>query len=564
MFLKQLEIHVGATVVREVSFRMGLNLIVDEIPEDAESEQASGNNVGKTTVLRCVDYCLGGSSKSIYIDPEFNRPNVRVLRFLEDNTPLFRLRLRDSSGTDFLLERRFGIDGGMVDGDEFAKEASYDEAVKQLIFRVQSSRPTLRELVPKFIRVDPDAKTRLLRWIMYGSDSQYEAVWLTIFGFKDPGIVKRRRDLKASIKKTQSQLKALKPLSRSPRQERPIIERNLGIAREKLASMSLEGAYDSSIEQLRSLRGRIAETNQKLANLESALGNTRRTLAIMDRDKPAIGTAELLELYIDVEANMTGSHRRYSDLVKFHEELLRNQTKFVTASEADLRANLATHRGYLNSLLAEESKILREFADPRTFADIRQLSDDIARLSQRKGELDSLLNATESLKSLSAEAQGELGETDRELHAQRELIEHNLERINHYFAGYSKQLYGDTPLVTLLDPAEHKGNYLFDIGNLEGNEGSGKKKGQIAAFDLAYLSWREEIHAKTVRFTMHDETELIDTNQLKELFRIAESIQGQYVIPMLSDRLASVDFVGKEHCVILSLSKTNRFFKLSG
>jgi len=183
-------------------------------------------------------------------------------------------------------------------------------------------------------------------------------------------------------------------------------------------------------------------------------------------------------------------------------------------------------------------------------------------LSQRKGELDSILNATEALKDEVSKAQSDLDETDLTMNSQREEIERNLEELNKHFSAYSKELYGDTPLITLLDPTENKGNFLFDIGNLQGNEGSGKKKGQIAAFDLAYLKWSEEKEAKTVRFTMHDETELIDANQLTNLFRIAQSIEGQYVLPILSDRLASVDYPEKGKCIILRLSKKERFFKL--
>ncbi len=71
MFLKSLIITLGdETVIRHINFRLGLNLIVDETPSLDGKE--SGNNVGKTTVLKLIDYCLGASAKGIYSDPENN------------------------------------------------------------------------------------------------------------------------------------------------------------------------------------------------------------------------------------------------------------------------------------------------------------------------------------------------------------------------------------------------------------------------------------------------------------------------------------------------------------
>ena len=60
MFIKRLRILEGERVFREVVFHKGLNLIVDET---SDGNYDTGNNVGKTTVLRFIDMCLGGDEK---------------------------------------------------------------------------------------------------------------------------------------------------------------------------------------------------------------------------------------------------------------------------------------------------------------------------------------------------------------------------------------------------------------------------------------------------------------------------------------------------------------------
>ena len=51
MYLKQLIILKNQSVIRNIKFHNGLNLIVDETKENHTST-ATGNNVGKTTVLK--------------------------------------------------------------------------------------------------------------------------------------------------------------------------------------------------------------------------------------------------------------------------------------------------------------------------------------------------------------------------------------------------------------------------------------------------------------------------------------------------------------------------------
>ena len=58
MFLKHLRIIEGNKVIREINFNMGLNLIID-----SEEVIETGNGVGKTTVLKIIDFCLGGKAK---------------------------------------------------------------------------------------------------------------------------------------------------------------------------------------------------------------------------------------------------------------------------------------------------------------------------------------------------------------------------------------------------------------------------------------------------------------------------------------------------------------------
>ena len=68
-------------IVREIKFKKGLNLITDLT---LDNNQSSGNNIGKTTLLRIIDLCLGGKEiKKIYFDSDTNSLNDTVKNFLD-------------------------------------------------------------------------------------------------------------------------------------------------------------------------------------------------------------------------------------------------------------------------------------------------------------------------------------------------------------------------------------------------------------------------------------------------------------------------------------------------
>lgn len=81
MFIKSLTISTPLKDIRKIEFSAGLNLILDNTP--STDDQRTGNNVGKTTVLKLIDFCLGAKPAIIYSDTE-NRRDVydKVKNFL--------------------------------------------------------------------------------------------------------------------------------------------------------------------------------------------------------------------------------------------------------------------------------------------------------------------------------------------------------------------------------------------------------------------------------------------------------------------------------------------------
>lgn len=92
MYLKKLTIKTPKEIIREMDFKAGLNLIIDDT--DDVSSKTTGNNVGKTTVLKLIDFCLGADAKIIYTDTE-NRKDIykEVKDYLTEKQVIIELEL---------------------------------------------------------------------------------------------------------------------------------------------------------------------------------------------------------------------------------------------------------------------------------------------------------------------------------------------------------------------------------------------------------------------------------------------------------------------------------------
>ncbi|MFL0152729.1 DUF2326 domain-containing protein, partial [Tenacibaculum maritimum] len=156
MFLKSLTISKEALIIREIEFRKGINLIIDE-----SQGQITGNSVGKTTVLKLIDFCLGADKKNIWIEPENPKEVYQLVKdYLIEKKILITLVLSkdldDEDSDEIVIQRNFlsskskiirKINGVQLIEDEFEPELS------KLIFPEHtSSKPTFRQIISHNIR----------------------------------------------------------------------------------------------------------------------------------------------------------------------------------------------------------------------------------------------------------------------------------------------------------------------------------------------------------------------------------------------------------------------------
>ena len=214
MQLIQLIIARSDSVVRDIAFKQGLNLILDK---PTQTSIQSGNNIGKTTVLRLIDFCLGSDGDDIWQDSEFKKSiNQDVYNYLHGPVPVsINLILGNTKRGTHSLKRFFSVKKRpgptfFIDDISYKNLTDYRVALKQLLFGSGGTKPSLRQLMPKFVRSSQGLMSKTLKFLGdYGSEVDYEALHLFLFGFFAVDVLEERPRLTSKKKKLDRDLQAL-------------------------------------------------------------------------------------------------------------------------------------------------------------------------------------------------------------------------------------------------------------------------------------------------------------------------------------------------------------------
>ncbi|UWG97767.1 DUF2326 domain-containing protein [Dehalobacter sp. DCM] len=184
---------------------------------------------------------------------------------------------------------------------------------------------------------------------------------------------------------------------------------------------------------------------------------------------------------------------------------------------------------------------------------IKKLNDKYEQKGRYEEQLDQWERSIETLDSIELE----LKDINNGIASLDKSLDNRIKSFNKYFSKLSERLYNEQ---FILSYDRNERAYQLKISSISGNLGTGKKKGQIAAFDFAYIQFCEENEIPCLHFILHDQIENMHDNQLITLSTIANETNSQLVLPVLLDKLPNNIDVKKYK--VLSLSQENKLFKV--
>jgi uncharacterized protein YydD (DUF2326 family) len=565
MFLKQVIIQNKNSIIRDIPFHKGINLIVDETPVGS-SQQATGNNVGKTTVLRLVDYCFGADGKNIYQDTEFNKqPNTTIENFLKDNEIIITVVLVDNLDApkkEVIIRKNFLSRTKKlqeINGENITNDKEFDKALKKEIFNSDVDKPTFRQIISKNIRDEKNKMTNIVKVLnSFASSEVYEALYLFWLGISTDSHSEKER-LSLDKKKEESFQKRLKKEG-----ELSLIEQQLILLNDKIDELNtrknkfnLNENYVADVAKLNDVKSKLNRSATELSRLEIRKDLIIESKEDLEQEYTQIDTSQIKSLYEKAKSLISNIQVSFEDTVKFHNDLIFEKLEYITKELPEIEQQIRKIKSEIIVLRKEEDTLTEILNKSALVEDFEKTILELNKQFERKGNL-------EEQKRLWLYSQEKLAEIDENLNAinlgissKDSQIQNRITDFNKYFSVMSNRLYGET---YLLSSQKNEKGYELIVTNLEGNPSTGKKKGQIAAFDFAYIEFAGKLDIECLHFIMHDQLETIHDNQLNTIVEVANSINGQYIVPILRDKIPSnIDISEFE---VLSLSQDDKLFRI--
>lgn len=567
MFLKCLKIESGDQIIREIPFLKGINLIVDETK--TKSKKESGNSVGKTTVLRLIDFCLGGDGKNIYSDTEFrDKTNQTIEDFLKENRVVIELILKDDleikKSKEITIRRNFLSYGDKIqeiNGEPYKNNKDFQKKLKELVFLSSEEKPTFRQIIAKNIR---DEKNRLVNAVKVlhatTTHEEYEALYYFWLGV-DLQSADRKQRLLASRKiedNLQTKLRKETNLSQIE-QSLLVIERAISDLTRQKETLNLNEDFEGDLSELNSTKSEISSISTYLSRLEFRKALIEESKQDLENQSSDIDVESVRKIYNEAKALMPEIQKSFEETIKFHNAMVANKIKYITQDFPELLQEINDLKNRMNHLVSSEAKLTKKIKSSKTVADLEVIIIELNKLYERKGNLSEQQRLWKNSIDKIEKIDKELDQINKGIKSHDGLINDRIAEFNKFFADISNRLYGEQFVLSLDN--NKKGYELVISSALSGNLGTGKKKGQIAAFDLAYIEFADANDIPCLHFILHDQIENIHDNQISSLLtEIVGSVNCQYVLPVLRDKLPSDIDVNQYE--VLSLSQDDKLFRV--
>lgn len=572
MYIKNLKIEdKNGIIIRDINFILGLNIVLgvkNDIP-------GSTNSLGKTTLLRSIDFCLDGKYQSFYEDNESkNILNSEILNFFKESELKFSLNLAKSlkhkSSFNITFSRKiiskptkknpqaFKIIHYINDNEVSSKD--YSLKLKEILFQSKTEKPSFRQLITKFLRKEDEQISKILRFFSFSSDVEYETIHFTLFGYKNPYDIEKKFTLEKKMKSLKDKIKVIDALK--PTGIEQIISVNkatLSQLIKKRDSFKINEKYNYEEDKLANLNQEIINLDKEISNLELNKETLLKRLSIIEISNFEDNSKTIELIYKEANLYNIKIQKKFEETITFHNKMIENERLYLFDRIKKINININDKQENRKKISITYSNLLEDLAQNGSLAQYTQLNEEINILSNKIAEDNTLQMQSKSLYSelnnLSQNYTEIINTIEKNI---LEFKNNNINVFNEYFSKYSEMIYNQKYILAF---DKFKDIYKFEISAIESNVGSGKKQALVTAFDLAYSAFIQDprINLNYPRFSTQDKVEIIDSADLQKLATIAESANCQLIFPLIEDKHLNLNL---DSSIRLILTPNDKFFDL--
>lgn len=566
MFLKSLLISTPTKVIREINFHKGLNLIVDDTPN---SETSTGNNVGKTTILKLIDFCLGRDGSVIYKDPENKREEYKIVKdFLINEKVIITLTLVDdieTPHTEVEISRNFLKRKEIIctiNGEDVNVGELETKLMHTIFPSLNISKPTFRQIIAHNIRYEDIRLNNTLDILnAYTRTEEYETLYLFLFGCDyDEG--RRREELIANIKSEEVYLKRLQRAHTKSAYKVALedVGREIVKLEDQKSKLNINPQLDKDMSDLTAIKERLNSIGSQRNGLQIRRNIIQESIEGFKDQKFEYDLAQLQLIYQQASSLIPVLQHTFEEMVEYHNKMLANRIVFIESEIPNVEKQILALTKQFDELRLQEVALTEKITTSDTFEELEDIILALNKQYTLKGQYSSIIEQIEEVEKDLKKYQQELSQIDDGLFAEdfQAKVDSQLSKFNAIFADISDELYDERYAVKSDVVTNRKGqrNYKFSV--METNLSTGKKQGEISCFDIAYTIFADQEDIPCLHFILNDKKELMHDHQLITLADIANRENIQFVASILKDKLP--EQLQKEEFYVVELSESKKLF----
>lgn len=560
MYIRRLtlkETSPSEKLIREINFKLGLNLIVD-----AGKNQEKSNSVGKTTILKLIDIALGARErKYIYFDEETKKSNEMLKNYIIDSKVQVVLEVAESF-TDYTDCQELAVDlfpnGKRYINGESVSFSDYTRYLNFIFFSNRQDKPTFRQLIKMFVRIDQKADNdKFLKFLTRTSDKVYNNVYSYLFNLQEQKLANDILAYKDEIGEKDKELKNY--MKSSNFDSIDIITQKINLLEKRVEEINYQIDILIDSQKFKENENRISEIRIEYAqikdNLDKLYFQKERIKDIIERteiDRNNLVSEEILEtLYKEVSCLTDKLDKEFKDLIKFNTELVENKLNYFNYQLEKKECQIIQLEINKNRLFSSYKNITMLVEDNK-IEEYTVLKNDLANSLE---ELGKNKNISETYYIL-LQSLHRLKEDLRTLEESSEFSYETVSIFNEFFSDFSRKTNGQSFMLYKTD-----GGFPFGINHVNGVLSTGTRKSIITAFDLAYQKFAKKINKNVPNFIIHDVIETIDYQAFKAIADIVSGIECQYIVAVLKEKISGKEFIHGDN-ILVELSENEKPFNI--
>lgn len=560
MFIKCLTIKEKIPVekiIREIPFTKGMNFIVDE-----GKNQEKGNSVGKTTILKLIDLCLGAKVKKfVYYDDETKQTNEKLKTYIIKNKINVELTVVDSfdkqNSTEYILSVDLYPRGKRYINGVEKNQNEYWQQLNVIFFSNLANSPTFRQLINMFVRIDQRAdNNKFLKFLDRTNGATYENIYSYLFELQDQEISNYILELRKEVTEKNKEIKNFMSINNfksvdSINQKINLLEASIDELNNQMGILVDSRKFKENEEKISEIKIEYANYKDQIDGMLFKRKRITEILTDAEQEiKNGIDVGVLRNLYNTTQEAMGELHKEFGDLVKFNDELVHNKIKYFNSQLEKIDEKIAFLEESKNQLFENHRNVIM-LIEENKIDQYTLLQNELAEYNEELGSNKSIRSTYNLLDNRVAELQKKLEETENEA----DVKEDALTLFNKYFSQYSEKTNGEPFMLYRTEEG-----FPFGIDHVKKGLSTGTRKSIIAAFDLAYQQLAKELGKKVPNFIVHDVIETIDQVALNAIINIVNSIECQYIVAVLKEKIRDNGLIQSSN-IIVTLSENDRPFR---